>query len=636
MNALHLRRAGAGRHALRDRVPMRPDFEAVLPPVIDWLLAQEGVDPAKLVLVGRSFAGYLAPRAAAHEPRLAALVCDPGQYDFVSRIVPRMIDEVTWAKVLAADPRDRRDAAADARPAGQARVARIADGDAGSEDRRRLPAAAAALHARGPRRADQMPDAGGRLRGRFRLAGRQAVRGADLPEEAPPASTPTPGRAVTAAASGQQVWAERCSTGSRRAIGGRCRRTRRIFPVDRGGRLLAWSPGAVRWSGGACRRNKTMADPRSRQGISGVLGPVPSRRAGARLAAVGAGQLAGDRLRHPRRAGAGGDHRARTRHPADRDGVRRLLSRLPRAGRARGAEADRRATSSTSPRARAPAVLVIDDLVDTGKTARLVRDMVPKCHYATMYAKPAGPAAGRHLHHRGQPGHLDLFPLGHGLLVPAADRAGYGGVGARRAFRGGRKNRVGTALPRLCHPTLVTCVILATLVIPGRARRAREGDPVDDAAGRWMRTHQPLHNSTLPTPSYPPPCRGREWRRQRTTIAERRGPSPSFRHQSRCHARPVGIRRFSIIPSPARGRMGGGHAPSISPARASRFRAAFPPDHDRLLRFGPLIDKKGGGGRFANAGRVVRKRALVSARRGVLVPSYPLRTRGKAAPPCGT
>ena len=36
------------------------------------------------------------------------------------------------------------------------------------------------------------------------------------------------------------------------------------------------------------------------------------------------------------------------------------------------------------------AVLVIDDLVDTGKTARLVRDMVPKAHYATLYAKPAG------------------------------------------------------------------------------------------------------------------------------------------------------------------------------------------------------------------------------------------------------
>ena len=35
-------------------------------------------------------------------------------------------------------------------------------------------------------------------------------------------------------------------------------------------------------------------------------------------------------------------------------------------------------------------VLVIDDLVDTGKTAKLVRDMVPHCHYATLYAKPAG------------------------------------------------------------------------------------------------------------------------------------------------------------------------------------------------------------------------------------------------------
>ena len=67
-------------------------------------MAQNGVDAKSLVLVGRSLGGYLAPRAAAHEPRLAALVCDPGQYDFVSRMVPQMIDEATWAKVRAADP----------------------------------------------------------------------------------------------------------------------------------------------------------------------------------------------------------------------------------------------------------------------------------------------------------------------------------------------------------------------------------------------------------------------------------------------------------------------------------------------------------------------------------------------------
>ncbi len=34
--------------------------------------------------------------------------------------------------------------------------------------------------------------------------------------------------------------------------------------------------------------------------------------------------------------------------------------------------------------------LLIDDLVDTGKTARLVREMLPKAHFATIYAKPAG------------------------------------------------------------------------------------------------------------------------------------------------------------------------------------------------------------------------------------------------------
>ncbi|WP_207060761.1 xanthine phosphoribosyltransferase [Motiliproteus sp. SC1-56] len=34
--------------------------------------------------------------------------------------------------------------------------------------------------------------------------------------------------------------------------------------------------------------------------------------------------------------------------------------------------------------------LLIDDLVDTGKTARVVREMLPKAHFATIYAKPAG------------------------------------------------------------------------------------------------------------------------------------------------------------------------------------------------------------------------------------------------------
>ncbi len=35
-------------------------------------------------------------------------------------------------------------------------------------------------------------------------------------------------------------------------------------------------------------------------------------------------------------------------------------------------------------------LLVVDDLVDTGVTARMVRQLLPKAHIATVYAKPAG------------------------------------------------------------------------------------------------------------------------------------------------------------------------------------------------------------------------------------------------------
>jgi xanthine phosphoribosyltransferase len=35
-------------------------------------------------------------------------------------------------------------------------------------------------------------------------------------------------------------------------------------------------------------------------------------------------------------------------------------------------------------------LLLIDDLVDTGQTARIVKDLLPEAHFATVYAKPAG------------------------------------------------------------------------------------------------------------------------------------------------------------------------------------------------------------------------------------------------------
>lgn len=35
-------------------------------------------------------------------------------------------------------------------------------------------------------------------------------------------------------------------------------------------------------------------------------------------------------------------------------------------------------------------VLIVDDLADTGKTAQVVRAMIPKAHFAAVYAKPMG------------------------------------------------------------------------------------------------------------------------------------------------------------------------------------------------------------------------------------------------------
>jgi xanthine phosphoribosyltransferase len=34
--------------------------------------------------------------------------------------------------------------------------------------------------------------------------------------------------------------------------------------------------------------------------------------------------------------------------------------------------------------------LIVDDLVDSGVTAKVVRDLLPRAHFACLYAKPAG------------------------------------------------------------------------------------------------------------------------------------------------------------------------------------------------------------------------------------------------------
>ena len=77
---------GTGSPLYDHRVPMRPDWEHVVPGMVDLMLTRPEVDPQRIVLAGRSFGGLLAPRGASGEPRLAAMVADPGQYDIAAGV----------------------------------------------------------------------------------------------------------------------------------------------------------------------------------------------------------------------------------------------------------------------------------------------------------------------------------------------------------------------------------------------------------------------------------------------------------------------------------------------------------------------------------------------------------------------
>ncbi|MFF8403939.1 alpha/beta hydrolase family protein [Streptomyces sp. NPDC015684] len=59
----------------------RPDWENVITPVVDFTETLPEVDDSRVALLGLSMGGILAPRAAAFEHRLAALIAVDGLYD---------------------------------------------------------------------------------------------------------------------------------------------------------------------------------------------------------------------------------------------------------------------------------------------------------------------------------------------------------------------------------------------------------------------------------------------------------------------------------------------------------------------------------------------------------------------------
>lgn len=62
-------------------VPSRPDYEVPTAAIIDHLETRHDVDARHVAVLGISFGGYYAARAAAFEPRVSACVCWAGNWD---------------------------------------------------------------------------------------------------------------------------------------------------------------------------------------------------------------------------------------------------------------------------------------------------------------------------------------------------------------------------------------------------------------------------------------------------------------------------------------------------------------------------------------------------------------------------
>jgi pimeloyl-ACP methyl ester carboxylesterase len=89
-NVLAFDGPGQGAALLQQGLVLRPDWENVVTPIVDYVISRPDVDTSKLALIGLSLGGYLAPRAATVEHRLAACVADCGSYDLFAAALKRI------------------------------------------------------------------------------------------------------------------------------------------------------------------------------------------------------------------------------------------------------------------------------------------------------------------------------------------------------------------------------------------------------------------------------------------------------------------------------------------------------------------------------------------------------------------
>ena len=98
-NVLAFDGPGQGMALREDRLAFRPDWEAVITPVLDYAGTRPEFASDRIALFGYSLGSLLVARAAAFETRPAAIILDDGMYDFFAAncgIMPPFL--VEWTK----------------------------------------------------------------------------------------------------------------------------------------------------------------------------------------------------------------------------------------------------------------------------------------------------------------------------------------------------------------------------------------------------------------------------------------------------------------------------------------------------------------------------------------------------------
>lgn len=72
---------GQGSVLRLNKIPFIPDWERVIKAVLNFITQHPAIDKNRIILIGRSFGGYLAARAVSKEKRIAACIVDPGILD---------------------------------------------------------------------------------------------------------------------------------------------------------------------------------------------------------------------------------------------------------------------------------------------------------------------------------------------------------------------------------------------------------------------------------------------------------------------------------------------------------------------------------------------------------------------------